>query len=117
MNLGLWALQVLVALLVALTGALKLVVPRQTLATKMHWAKDWSDGRVKLLGLAEVLGAIGLVVPAATNILPVLTPIAALCLAVLMAGAVQTHRRLGEGFLPALVVLLLCLAIAAGRFA
>ncbi len=115
MSTVLFVLQGLVALVVALTGGLKVLVPREKLATKMHWAKDWSDGRVKLLGLAEVLGAVGLVVPTATNILPVLTPVAALCVAVLMAGAVHTHRRLGEGFVPAAVVLVLCLAIAAGR--
>lgn len=112
-NVLLWACQALVALIVTITGGLKLIVPREKLATRMHWAKEWPDARVKLLGLAEVLGAVGLVVPAATGILPVLTPIAALCLAALMGGAVQTHRRLGESAAPAMIVLTLCLVIAA----
>lgn len=116
MNTALWIAQGFVALVVALTGTAKLLLPREQLAQKMHWAAAWPRGRIKLLGLAEVAGAVGLVVPMATGIAPVLTPIAALCLAALMAGAIPTHRRLGEGFLPALLVGVLCIGVAAGRF-
>ena len=98
MNTALWIAQGFVALIVTLTGTAKLVLAREQLARKMHWAATWPRGRIKLLGLAEVAGAVGLVLPTATGIAPVLTPIAALCLAVLMAGAIHTHRRLGEGF-------------------
>lgn len=113
----LWVAQGFVALVVALTGTIKLVLPREQLAKRMRWAADWPRGRIKLLGLAEVAGAVGLLLPAATGIAPLLTPIAASCLAVLMVGAVQTHRRLGEGFVPPLVIGVLCVAIAAGRLA
>lgn len=116
MNAALWIAQGFVALVVTTTGAAKLVYAREQLARRMHWATTWPRGRIKLLGLAEVAGAAGLLLPTATGIAPVLTPVAALCLAVLMAGAVRTHRRLGEGFVPALIVGALCLAIAAGRF-
>jgi len=58
---------------------------------------------------------VGVVVPVATGIAPWLTPIAALCLAVLMAGAIRTHRDLDEGIAPPLVVGLLCIAVVAGR--
>ena len=115
MNVALWTAQILVAIVIVLTGVVKLTLPRERLALKMHWAGSWPRWRIKLLGLAEVAGAVGLVVPAATGIAPVLTPIAALCVAMLMAGAVQTHRRLGESFVPAVVVGVLCLAVAAGR--
>ncbi|MFI5297623.1 MAG: DoxX family protein [Polyangiales bacterium] len=115
MTKALWAVQIFVALVVTLTGLLKLIVSREKLAPKMHWAATWPRERIKLLGLAEVAGAVGLIVPWATGVAPVLTPIAALCLAVLMGGAVQTHRKLGESFVPALVIAVLCVAIAAGR--
>lgn len=115
LNTLLWIAQGFVALVITLTGAAKLFLTREQLQTCMHWARTWPRGRIKLLGLAEVLGAVGLVVPVATGIAPMLTPLAALCVAILMAGAVQTHRRLGEGFVPALMVAVLCLAIAAGR--
>jgi hypothetical protein len=116
MNTALWIAQIFVALVVAITGAAKIVLPRERLQTRMHWAATWPRGRIKLLGLAEVMGAAGLVLPTATGIAPVLTPIAALCIGVLMAGAIRTHQRLGEGFLSAVVIGVLCLGIAAGRF-
>jgi hypothetical protein len=116
MNTALWVAQAFVALVVTFTGTAKLVFPRERLARQMHWATAWPRGRIKLLGLAELAGAAGLIVPMATGIAPVLTPVAALCLAVLMAGAIRTHQRLGEGFLPAVVIGVLSVAIAAGRF-
>ena len=116
MNMALWVAQAFVASVVTLTGTSKLVFPRERLARQMHWATRWPRGRIKLLGLAELAGAVGLILPTATGIVPVLAPIAAVCLAVLMAGAIRTHQRLGEGFLPAVVIGVLCVGIAAGRF-
>jgi hypothetical protein len=52
----------------------------------------------------------------ALHVAPVLTPVAAVCLAVLMLGAVQTHRRLHESAVPAGLLVVVCVAIAAGRF-
>ncbi len=115
MNLVLWIVQGLLAFALGMSGAFKVVTPRQKLAEKFHWAKTWSDGNVKLLGLAEVLGAVGLIVPGLTGILPVLTPVAAVCLAVLMGGAVKVHLDLKEPFAPAAVLGALCLVAAAGR--
>jgi uncharacterized membrane protein len=115
LNTALWIAQVFVALVVALTGAIKLLVNKEQLVRRMHWAAAWPPGRIKLLGLAELAGAVGLVAPQWTGIAPLLTPLAALCLAVLMAGAVRTHQRLGEGFAPAVIIGLLCVGIAAGR--
>jgi len=116
MNTALWVAQGFAALVFLLTGTLKVVAPKEKLAEKMHWAATWPPARIKLLGLAEVAGAIGLVLPMALHIAPVLTPISAVCLAVLMLGAVQTHRRLHESVVPALVLVVVCVAIAAVRF-
>lgn len=115
LNTTLWILQGFVSLVFVLTGTVKLVLPREKLQTRMHWAASWPRWRIKLLGAAELAGVVGLLVPLMTGIAPFLTPVAALCLAVLMAGAIQTHRRLGEGFVPAVVVAVLCVTIAAGR--
>jgi uncharacterized protein YjeT (DUF2065 family) len=116
MNSALWIAQGFAALVFVLTGTLKVAAPKDKLVSKMHWAATWPPGRIKLLGLAEVAGAIGLVLPGVLHVAPAITPIAALCLAVLMLGAVQTHRRLRESVVPALVLVLVCVAIAAGRF-
>ena len=115
MHTALWVVQGLVALAFVLTGGLKVVVPRVKLAEKMHWAKTWTDTNVKLLGLAEVLGAVGMIVPGLTGILPILTPIAGIALAILMAGAVKTHLDLKEPALPAAIPGALALFVAVGR--
>jgi uncharacterized membrane protein YphA (DoxX/SURF4 family) len=115
MNIVLWVAQVFAALVFFLTGALKVVRPKERLVEKMHWAATWPPDSIKLLGLAEVAGAIGLVLAGALHMAPVLMPIAAVCLAVLMLGAVQTHRRFHESVIPPLVLVLVCVAIAAGR--
>jgi len=116
MTIALWVAQGFAAFVFLLTGALKMVLPKEKLAEKMHWAATWPAGRIKLLGFAEIAGAIGLVLPTALHVVPVLTPIAAMCLAVLMLGAIQTHRHLRESFTPSLVLVVVCVAIAAGRF-
>jgi hypothetical protein len=115
MNLALWIVQGLLALVMLLTGAVKLVQPREKIAEKLKWAKTWTDTNVKLLGLAEVLGAVGLIVPVLTGILPVLTPVAAVCLTIIMGGAVKTHKDLGEPTVPVIVLAALLLFVAIGR--
>jgi hypothetical protein len=117
MNIALWILQGLLAFAMLGAGALKVATPRTKLAEKMKWASSWTDSNVKLLGLAEVAGGIGLVVPWLTGILPILTPIAALCLLVLMAGAVKTHLDLKEPSAPPAVLGVLLLVVAIGRLA
>jgi urea transporter len=116
MDTAVWVMQWLVAGVMVLTGALKLLRPREKLAQRFKWAATWTDANVKLLGLAEVLGGVGLVVPWRTGIAPILTPVAASALAVLMAGAVKTHLDLKEPFLPPAVLGLLCVVIALARF-
>lgn len=118
MNTALWIASGLLALATVAAGGVKLAVPREKLLDKMKWAATWSDGRFKLLGLAEVLGGVGLIVPWATGILPILTPIAAVCLVVLMVGAVKTHVDLKEAPMaggPA-VLAALGVFVALGRF-
>ena len=75
---------------------------------------DFSAEMVKSIGIAELLGAIGLIAPQLTGILPVLTPIAAVCLAIIMVLAAIYHFRKGEyqaiGFNTVLLVVALVVA-------
>ena len=114
--MALWIASGLLAFAMLAAGGAKLAIPRLKLVEKMKWAATWSDSQVKLLGLAEVLGGIGVIVPYATGILPILTPIAALCLVVLMAGAVKTHLDLNESPAPPAVLAVIGLFVALGRF-
>jgi uncharacterized membrane protein YphA (DoxX/SURF4 family) len=118
MNVFLWIVAGVLAAVFGMAGVMKATSPREKLAKNMAWVNSFSDGAVKGIGAAEALGAIGLIVPRALNIAPVLTPIAALCLAVTMVGAVITHVRLKEAKQsgPAIVLLILCVIVAAGRF-
>jgi len=103
-----WIVAGLAALLFLAAGLLKLVRPKVALpAMGMGWADDYSTVSVKLIALAEVVGALGLVLPAATGVVPVLSPIAAVCLAVIMVGAVVVHVRRHE---PPMAAVLLVLA-------
>jgi hypothetical protein len=116
MNLALWIAQGLVGFAMLAAGGLKLITPRVKLVEKLKWAASWTDTNVKLLGLAEVFGAVGLIVPLLAGFLPILTPIAAVCLLILMAGAVKTHLDLKEPPIAPAVLALLCLFVALGRF-
>ncbi len=112
-----WALQILLAVAFLAVGTMKLTQPRANLVSMgATYAQDYSDTQIKLIGAAELLGAVGLIVPAATGILPVLTPVAGACLAVLMGGAVQVHVGRGEDFTPPLALGLLALAVTFLRF-
>ena len=115
MNTALWILQGLLAFAMFGAGSFKLATPHAKLSEKMKWARTWPPARVKLLGLAQVLGALGLILPGAMHFLPVLTPIAAACLLVLMLGAVKTHVDLAEPIAAPAVLAVLARLIALGR--
>jgi hypothetical protein len=117
MNLALRILQGLLAAVFLMSGTVKLVLPRLQLAKKATWANHASDGSVKLIGAAEVLGGLGLVLPWLLGIAGVLVPVAALSLSVLMLGAVAVHLKLKDGQLaPSLVLALLSAILAWARF-
>ena len=88
-----WIIAGLLAAVMLLFGGLKVVKSRDELQENMWWVEDYTDAQVRLLGIAEVVGAFGVIVPAATGILPILSPIAAACLGVLMLGAIGVHFR------------------------
>lgn len=88
-----------VALIALGSGLMKLVRPKETLlgmGEPLAWANDFTPLQIKLIGAAEVLGAVGVIVPMALGILPVLSPIAALGLALIQVGAFVVHARRGE---------------------
>lgn len=95
-NTVILALQVLLALLFAYTGFTKIFQGKVAFSNSQGWEHDYPASTLKFFGILEILGAIGLVVPFATNILPILTPVAATGLAMVMAGAILAHIRRDE---------------------
>ena len=89
MSLTLWIIAGLVAAVFLVAGASKLFVSPEKLARAPGggWVNDFSAGTVKALGAVEILGAAGLILPAALDITPVLVPLAAVGLATIMLGA------------------------------
>jgi VIT1/CCC1 family predicted Fe2+/Mn2+ transporter len=118
MNNALWIVQILVALGFTLTGLVKLTQPKEKLALRMGWVNDFSQNNIRVIGLLELLGAVGVIVPALTGILPWLTSLAAVGLIVVMLGAAATHLRRKEYAMAAITVVMGALAafIAYGRF-
>ncbi len=97
MNTVLWIVQILLAGLFLITGLTKLTQPRLKMAAgPMRWAADASDRQFRAIGLLEVLGALGLILPGALGIAPGLLPLAAIGLALTMVGAIATHVRYKE---------------------
>jgi uncharacterized membrane protein YphA (DoxX/SURF4 family) len=118
MNTAIWIVQILLALAFAAAGGIKLTQPKEKLVTRMKWVEDFPVSTVKTIGTVEILGALGLILPALTGILPLLTPLAGIGLMLVMLGAAYTHIRRGE--YPVITVNLFLLALAAfvayGRF-
>ena len=119
MNTALWIVAGVLAFVFVGSGVLKLVASKDKLvAAGQGWAADVDANAIRAIGAAEVAGAIGLIVPPLVHILPVLTPLAAVGLALVMVGAVVTHGRRKEYPNVAVNVMLLGLAlfVAWGRF-
>ncbi len=110
MNIVLWILQIVLALLFGMAGTMKLTQPKAKLATQMGWVEDFSQETMRTIGVLELLAALGLILPALTGILPILTPLAALGLVLIMLGAMLTHLRRKESPMIGVNVVLLLLA-------
>ena len=112
MNLALWLIAIVLAVAFAGSGLLKLVRTKdQIVASGFGWAEDYSPSAIRLIGVAEILGAIGLIVPALVHIAPILVPLAAVGLALVMVGAAVVHARRKEIPFVAMNAVLLVLAV------
>jgi len=118
MNTALWIVQGLLALVFLMAGVMKATQPKEKLAGNMAWVEDFSAGQVRLIGILEILAAIGLILPPITGILPWLAPVAAAGLGLMMIGAAVVHFRRGEYAMIGIniVFLLLTIFVAYGRF-
>ncbi|GAT00227.1 DoxX family protein [Mycolicibacterium fortuitum] len=99
MHTTLWIITIVAAAAYAAGGTTTLLMSREryrSMGRTQHWVDEFGDGHLKAIGAMKLLGAIGLVLPAALNIAPVLTPVAACGLALFMAGAATTRFRRSE---------------------
>jgi uncharacterized membrane protein len=90
MEIALWIVAGLLAAINLISGVLK-IVAIERYRTQAHWAESAPNVFVRIVGVLEILGAIGLILPQLTGIATVLTPLAAFALAVLQAVALVLH--------------------------
>jgi len=116
-NAVLWLLQIVLALVFLALGLLMLTRSRERLLRVAGWVEDFPQWVVTTIGVLELLGAVGLVLPGVLGTAGVLVPVAALGLAVLLVGAITTHLLRGEQDEVGVPVALLIAAavVAAGR--
>lgn len=95
LNLILWIIQAILAAMFLMAGVMKAFQYERAKAT-LPWVKDVSKGLVTFIGVSELLGGLGLILPLLTGILPWLTPLAAAGLALIMILAVAFHAQRGE---------------------
>lgn len=118
MNIALWVSQVLLLGMFGMTGMMKTFMTAKA-KESLPWAKERSDGLLRLVGISELLGALGMFLPLLTGILPWLTALAAVGFAIIQVLAIFTVHvpRKEYNVLPMNVVLLaLSLFVAWGRW-
>jgi uncharacterized membrane protein len=114
MIIVLWIVTALLAVVYLAAGLTKVTTPREKLIPRMPYMEDLSDGQARVVGIFEFLGALGLVLPAATGILPWLTPVAAFALALTMGAATGLHIKRKESPLVAIVLGVVAVAVGIG---
>lgn len=121
MSLAVWIVSGLLAFAFLVGGIVRLVVPAKTYGgwPNQQWILAVPRAGVVAISVAEMLGAAGLILPTATGIAPILTPIAAVGLALIMVGALVFHLRRREwpNVPVALVLIALLTFVAVSRFA
>ena len=111
LRVGLWIAQALIFLAFGSAGLAKLLMPIPQLAGIMPWAGAYSEVFVRAIGVIDLAGGIGILLPALTRIMPRLTVLAALGCSVLQVFALVFHFSRGEAAVTPLNFVLLALAV------
>jgi putative oxidoreductase len=106
LHVGLWVVQILLGALFVAVGTMKATQPIAVLVESFGWPAAVPAALVRFIGIAELLGGLGLILPAATRIKPMLTPLAGVGLVLAMLSAAGFHISRGEfGALPMPLIL------------
>ena len=118
MNTTLWITQGILATVFFTSGFVIILLPKEKLAKKLSWVKEFPDWLRYFICSSKINGAIGLILPMFLNILPILTPLAACGIALIMTLAMGYHLRKKEyKDVPATVIFLgLSVFVAVNRF-
>ena len=109
-----WALQIGLCAIFLYFGSLKMFLPMSKIEKKVSWAHDYSEAKLRAFGFLEFIGALGLLLPWRLDIFPILTPMAATGLAMVMAGAGMVHLKRDEVNMLLLNILIIFLLAGVG---
>ena len=93
MSVFLWILQIVLAVMLLMIGMMNQVQPKETIAGMMPVFEAYSPATIRLIGVAEIAAAVGLILPAWTGIAVVFTPLAALGIIILVLLAARAHAK------------------------
>lgn len=96
LHISLWVAQALLAVMFLMAGFNKLFQSIEELSKMLPWAAEMPAAMVRFIGISEILGGLGLLLPSALRIMPRLTPVAAGGLALVMVLASAFHVSRGE---------------------
>lgn len=119
MNTTLWIIQGILSAVFLLAGLMKLTESKKMLADQLTWTNDFSLRDIRMIGLSELLCGIGILLPHHTGIAPILTPVAAvgICLIMLLAMAtVHFKRKENRSIAGNIILFLMAAFVAYGRF-
>jgi putative oxidoreductase len=118
LNIALWIVQGLTAALMLMSAFMKIATPIPELSAKWKWTGELPQQVVRMLGIVDLLGGIGIILPAILKIKPGLTPLAAVGVVLLMISATVFHISRGESSVIAFNIILMLFAsfIAWGRY-
>lgn len=119
MNVFLWILAIVLAAAFLGSGLMKILTPREQQIRRTPYVGDFPQSWIRGIGALEVLGAVGLILPAVTGVAPLLVSAAAAGLAITMVFAAMVHVRRGDGIaaaLPAIVLAIASVVLAWSRF-
>ena|GEM_PF-1477153 len=96
LNIALWTLQAVLGVIFLAAGLIQLVVPKPKLAEWQGWAADYSPTSIKLIGVANIIVATGVLILPMFDVVPWIAPLAAFGMAGILTGAFFAHRRRNE---------------------
>jgi uncharacterized membrane protein YphA (DoxX/SURF4 family) len=113
MTTTIWIMKAVIASIFTFTGFNKIFLPKAQLLDKgMKGLTELDEDQIKVVGLLEIFGALGLIMPSLLNIFPVLSAISALCLSLTMIVAGRINYKLKLSIIPNIVIFVFCILMA-----
>lgn len=116
METTIWILKGIIAMIFFYTGFNKILLPKDKLLENgMKGLIDLDDKQITTVGVLEVLGAVGLILPSLLNVYPILSAVSAYCLSLTMVVAASINIKLKLPIFPNIIIFIICILIVIGN--